>query len=446
MFLERKLNKDSRVPANLWQDDSIPAPKLLDVLCQIAHFLDELGYDKAFTSLLDDAKDNNDLNIDIAEWQRGIDAESATNLLELYEQWYDENNNYPTLPDSDDEMEDEDEPSDSDSSESSEADGVIDDEAEETSDDGTGKESSSEDESSDSAPKPTAGKRKRSPPSSSDESSEQSSDSDADDSDSSSDEDVARPAKKAKVQTESSDSDSSDSSSSPDSESDDSSSESESSASEEESSSPSPPPKVEVKKSKSKAKGKGKSSVTTPVAAPKIRSGSQTSSTLDGDAVRSEPAEEEDLQLGLRIPTDQFVDPRFASNKYVPYDYAERAHRDLIVTKGKGFTKEKDKKKRDDLPTRVAITGDIRHRDYNKELPRPVSIQSSSTDCYLRLHKTIKRVLAGLNLLAWVFHGHARVTTCRRSTAALGETKHHVGGSGLAVINTSEPAPRRMQL
>jgi len=30
----------------------------------------------------------------------------------------------------------------------------------------------------------------------------------------------------------------------------------------------------------------------------------------------------------------------------VPYDYAEQAHRDLIVTKGKGFTKEKNKKKR----------------------------------------------------------------------------------------------------
>jgi hypothetical protein len=34
------------------------------------------------------------------------------------------------------------------------------------------------------------------------------------------------------------------------------------------------------------------------------------------------------------------------SNAYVPYDYAQRAHEDLIVTKGKGFTKEKNKKKR----------------------------------------------------------------------------------------------------
>jgi hypothetical protein len=40
------------------------------------------------------------------------------------------------------------------------------------------------------------------------------------------------------------------------------------------------------------------------------------------------------------------VDPRLASNAFVPYDYAQKAHQDLIVTKGKGFTKEKNKKKR----------------------------------------------------------------------------------------------------
>ena len=47
-----------------------------------------------------------------------------------------------------------------------------------------------------------------------------------------------------------------------------------------------------------------------------------------------------------RIPADTKVDPKLASNAYVPYDYANRAHQDLIVTKGKGFTKEKNKKKR----------------------------------------------------------------------------------------------------
>jgi len=47
-----------------------------------------------------------------------------------------------------------------------------------------------------------------------------------------------------------------------------------------------------------------------------------------------------------RVPKDTMIDPKLASNKYVSYDYAEQAHRDLSVTKGKGFTKEKNKKKR----------------------------------------------------------------------------------------------------
>jgi hypothetical protein len=47
-----------------------------------------------------------------------------------------------------------------------------------------------------------------------------------------------------------------------------------------------------------------------------------------------------------RIPKDIKVDERLASNAYVPYDYAQKAHEDLIITKGKNFTKEKNKKKR----------------------------------------------------------------------------------------------------
>jgi hypothetical protein len=47
-----------------------------------------------------------------------------------------------------------------------------------------------------------------------------------------------------------------------------------------------------------------------------------------------------------RIPDTIKVDPRFGDNSYVSYDYADRAHQDLIVTRGKGFTKEKNKKKR----------------------------------------------------------------------------------------------------
>jgi hypothetical protein len=47
-----------------------------------------------------------------------------------------------------------------------------------------------------------------------------------------------------------------------------------------------------------------------------------------------------------RIPDNIQVDERLQSNAFVPYDYAQKAHEDLIVTKGKGFTKEKNKKKR----------------------------------------------------------------------------------------------------
>ena len=47
-----------------------------------------------------------------------------------------------------------------------------------------------------------------------------------------------------------------------------------------------------------------------------------------------------------RIPADTKVDPRFASNEYQSYEYADRAFQDLSVTRGKGFTKEKNKKKR----------------------------------------------------------------------------------------------------
>lgn len=47
-----------------------------------------------------------------------------------------------------------------------------------------------------------------------------------------------------------------------------------------------------------------------------------------------------------RIRKDIVVDPRLSSNAYVSHDYGDKAHQDLIITKGKGFTKEKNKKKR----------------------------------------------------------------------------------------------------
>jgi SRP40, C-terminal domain len=46
-------------------------------------------------------------------------------------------------------------------------------------------------------------------------------------------------------------------------------------------------------------------------------------------------------QLSAQATPDSHV-----SNAYVSYDYAERAYKDLSVTRGKGFTKEKNKKKR----------------------------------------------------------------------------------------------------
>ena len=48
----------------------------------------------------------------------------------------------------------------------------------------------------------------------------------------------------------------------------------------------------------------------------------------------------------LAAQSAQNGDDDYLSNKYVSYDYADRAYQDLSVTRGKGFTKEKNKKKR----------------------------------------------------------------------------------------------------
>jgi len=40
------------------------------------------------------------------------------------------------------------------------------------------------------------------------------------------------------------------------------------------------------------------------------------------------------------------VDESYVDNTYQSYEYADRAYKDLSVTRGKGFTKEKNKKKR----------------------------------------------------------------------------------------------------
>jgi len=88
----------------------------------------------------------------------------------------------------------------------------------------------------------------------------------------------------------------------------------------------------------------------------KSNTGSDSSVTLtgaspglkaQGSAVETNESGKKDRVVPFsRIPANQKVDPRFSSNAYIPNDYSERAFQDLSVTKGKGFTKEKNKKKR----------------------------------------------------------------------------------------------------
>ena len=47
-----------------------------------------------------------------------------------------------------------------------------------------------------------------------------------------------------------------------------------------------------------------------------------------------------------RVNSNVEVRPELASNEYNAHDYGLQAHRDLIVTRGDGFRKEKQKKKR----------------------------------------------------------------------------------------------------
>lgn len=370
---------DETIPAELWPHDG-PAPKVEQVLSQVAGLLKDLGYTKTSSALEKEALKKTSLT----------KLDPASGLLALYSS---STAVTTTSDDSDADSESSDSDSD-DSDDESEKDEVeaalVDVEAEETSDD------SSDEESSDSEPaavKPVekSTKRKRAAtPSSSGSSS--------DDDSSSSDESDARPAKKTKVaetkagasdsdssssdsssddsSSSDSDSDSSDSAADDSSSSDSSSSSDDSSSSESESEEEPAPPPVKVKKEKKEKKDK---TAKTPLGAiirenyPK-ETGSQSSATLQGDSPEVE--EEADVEMGgihpdrlkqsqfapttrkevaangkkavvpfSRIPADQKIDPRF-SNEYVSYDYADKAYQDLVVTKGKGFTKEKNKKKR----------------------------------------------------------------------------------------------------
>ncbi|KAI9877942.1 MAG: hypothetical protein M1830_002386 [Pleopsidium flavum] len=102
-----------------------------------------------------------------------------------------------------------------------------------------------------------------------------------------------------------------------------------------------PPPKkksTSTGTTKRKSKSKDKHSSSTPTA-------TITTAPTNDNRESTKYIKKQNTPFS-RIPQDTQVDPRVASNAYVPYDYAERAHRDLVVTKGKGFTKEKNKKKR----------------------------------------------------------------------------------------------------
>jgi len=47
-----------------------------------------------------------------------------------------------------------------------------------------------------------------------------------------------------------------------------------------------------------------------------------------------------------RIKEDLVVDPRLACNAFASHEWGQKAHEDLIITRRKGFTKEKNKNKK----------------------------------------------------------------------------------------------------
>jgi hypothetical protein len=384
-----KMAATQQLGDDVWTYTDAPAPKVNDVLNQVADFLSAVGFKKTLKAIEKEAKGDG-FEIDTKAWKQTVEAGSAPALTQLWHEWQakkgakaevdDDSSSASSDSESSSSSESSSEDSDSDSDSDNEA-MVIDVKAEVA-----GSDSSSESEAEVKPKAKTNSKRKRSPTpaSSSASSSEESSDSD-----SSSDE--APPAKKRVVEKKassgsssesSSESSSSESSSESESSSDESSSESEAEApapkkkdSKKEKKEPKEEPKAkEVKKEKKEKKDSSKSE---DVSA----SSSATLGRPSPDAVEIIETTSEDSTAGMhpsrlamlpaalkpkvtavavtvdkngkkqnvpfsRIAADQYVDPRLASNAYVPYDYAEKAHRDLIVTKGKGFTKEKNKKKR----------------------------------------------------------------------------------------------------
>ena len=379
---------------DIWTYTDAPAPKVNDVLNQVADFLSAVGFKKTLKAIEKEAKGDG-FEIDSKAWKQTVADGSAPALTQLWYEWQakkggkaevdDDSSSASSDSDSSSESSSDSSSEDSDSDSDSDDEAmVIDAKAEVASSDS----SDSEAEVKPKAKKDTKRKRSPSPSSSSASSSEESSASDSSDDD-------APPAKKRVVEKKkassgsSSDSSSASSSSESDSSSssDDSSSSDESSSSESESEAEAPvSKKKDTKKEKKETKEPKKdkkekaenvsasSSATLGRPSPDAVEASAESTSAEDSTAGMHPSRLAMLPESLkpkvvavavvdadgkkvkkqnvpfsRISADQYVDPRLASNAYVPYDYAERAHRDLIVTKGKGFTKEKNKKKRGKL-------------------------------------------------------------------------------------------------
>jgi hypothetical protein len=128
--------------------------------------------------------------------------------------------------------------------------------------------------------------------------------------------------------------------------SDSSSSDSDSASSDSDSDSDAKETKKDKKIKKEKeVKDSSDSSVTLDKTSPDFQSNSAYP-PLPPDPVVNGNGRKKQNEPFSRIPKNIKVDAKFASNEYVSIAYSQKAHEDLIVTKGKGFTKEKNKKKR----------------------------------------------------------------------------------------------------
>lgn len=389
------------LPMALWDAYSNEAPEMSAMLSQAAHFLEAIGYHKTFAALLDEAAKAG-IEVDIVRWDEGVNQQLVPSMQDMWDAWADTAGEMPKMPAYEDveaqtKMEVDAVP----------VEVAVKAGGEKSSSDSS---SSSASSSLDPTPSPKKKvvvdkKRKRSVTPESSDSSDASSSSDSD-SDSSSD-DEAPPAKrtktvevtKADTSSASSSSESEDEDEDEDSSNSDSSSDASSEDERDEVSSVSADSDSGSSSSSSESSGSDSSSASEPAAAvvaiAEPLSGA-SSATLGRDSPQVKPSTSDTLVITAeatpapsngaihpsrmsrvpgtnnaestnvtmpaseanvaslkarnvpfsRIPKDTYVDPRFGSNAYQSYDYADRAFQDLSVTKGKGFTKEKNKKKK----------------------------------------------------------------------------------------------------